>query len=149
MNLREKKILVCICHHYSEERLEYLNKVIKNCLSYPMDVKIIVDTNRIVHSVNNSVELRVHNDLSHPYNLTWKHRLSMLDNIDNYDYFMYLEDDMLVPFDNFFEYIKNFDLLYPINCVPSFIRIEENNGKEYVTDVIEEQNNVLVSKQGD
>jgi hypothetical protein len=121
-NFKQKKLLVCIPHHHSEDRLQYLSEVINNCLSYPMDVHIIVDTNEhneMIEKYNPNVSVAYHNNLEHPYNLTWQHRLHILDQIDNYDYFMYIEDDMLLPFENFLEYLKNFELLYPINCVPS------------------------------
>jgi hypothetical protein len=68
------------------------------------------------------------------------HRRHFLDNIDVYDYFMYVEDDMLVPYNAFNEYINNFDTLWDMGCVPSFIRIEAYNDRQFATDIINKQN---------
>lgn len=156
LNFKDKKLLVCICYHYSADRVQYIKKVINNILSYPIDVSIIVDTNEENDSLNEFIHsdspikcpiyINVHNDLTHPYHLTWMHRLSIYKNLDNYDYFMYVEDDMLVPFENFVEYLINFEILFPRNCVPSFIRIEENDSKQFVTDITKEQKDVFVFK---
>src|SRR6185503_19269888 len=72
------------------------------------------------------------------------HRHHIKDNIDNYENFMYIENDILVPYENYLNYLENFKLLYP-KYVPSFIRIEEKGGVEYVSDVLEKQNLNVIS----
>jgi hypothetical protein len=125
------KILVCIAFHHIPNRIKYVDQVVFNYSTYDADVNIIIDSN-----VNIDLGAKViSHKLEHPYHLTWIHRQHFLDNIDNYDYFMYVEDDMLVPYECFKEYILNFDMLWDLGCVPSFIRIEEHEGKQYVTDV--------------
>jgi hypothetical protein len=108
-----------------------------------MDVDIIIDTNEENEEIEklNSDKLLVvcHKNLPHPFHLTWKHRIHMAELIEEYDYFMYLEHDMLVPYENLIEYTKNFEILYPQGFVPSFIRIEEYNNKKYVVDLLEPQ----------
>lgn len=138
-----KKILICISFHYVEDRLNNLIKVVDNFLKYKTNVRIIIDTNQNFDFFkdNNNISVKVHPHLGHPFFLTWVHRLTMVNEIDNYDYFMYVEDDMLIPYENFLEYINNFDDLFKLNCVPSFIRIEEFNGKEYIVDVTQKQIN--------
>lgn len=141
--MENKKILICISFHYVENRLNNLIKVINNFLNYKLDVSIIIDTNQDFNYFKeiNNVTVKVHKNLNHPFFLTWVHRLNMVNEIDNYDYFIYIEDDMLIPYENFLEYIENFDGLYKLNCVPSFIRIEEFKGKEYIVDVTKKQVN--------
>jgi hypothetical protein len=46
---------------------------------------------------------------------------------------MYVEDDMLVPYENFLNFVINFYDVSP-KYVPSFVRIEEQNGVLYNTD---------------
>ena len=143
-----EKILICICFHYTEDGVQYLKDVLNNCLSYPMDVDIIIDTNEdneIAYQFRefHNIAVAYHTKLEHPYHLTWQHRVHMAELIDEYDYFMYLEHDMLVPYQNFVEYTKNFKLLYHKGFVPSFIRVEGANSKQYVTDLLGPQNDVF------
>lgn len=131
----KSKILVCIAFHYVDSRLVYVNQLINNYITYDADVDIIVDCNQ---DVKLNAKVCVH-DLEHPYHLTWMHRKHFADNIDNYDYFMYVEDDMLVTYEAFNEYVSNFDELWGLGCVPSFIRVEQYNGKNFVIDVTSSQ----------
>jgi hypothetical protein len=54
---------------------------------------------------------------------------------------MYIEDDILIPEANFIEHLNNFNDLYSIGCIPSFIRLENFKDKFYVTDLIVPQTN--------
>ena len=139
-NLKNKKILICIAFHYNKERLQYLEKVVENFLNYKLNVHIIVDTNKNF-KFNHNVEIKVHEDLEHPFLLTWVHRKYIYDNINNYDYFIYSEDDMLIPYDNFINYLEDFNLLYNKGFVPCFIRLEQDNNEYYSTDICETQIN--------
>jgi hypothetical protein len=138
------KILVCIAFHYVESRLIYVKQLINNYATFDADVDIIVDCNQ---DVKLDAKVCVHN-LEHPYHLTWMHRKHFADNIDEYDYFMYVEDDMLVTYEAFNEYICNFDKLWDLGCVPSFIRVEQYNGKKFVTDITSSQSVDLIPVNG-
>lgn len=130
-------LLVCISFHYVPEKLQYLKSIINRFCNYPMHVDIIVDSN--VYFELEGVTLIVNDNLNHPYDLTWMHRKHIKNNIDAYDYFMYVEDDMDIPFENFKNYITSFSKLWTQGFVPSFIRIEKFNGNEYVVDVTDQQ----------
>ncbi len=125
------KLLVCIAFHHNLDRLKYLFKVIDELVKWPVDLKVIVDTNKDL-----PMDCVVHNDLQHPFHLTWMHRKHIKENIDNFDCFMYIEDDMLVSWENFKAYLEKFYLLYP-NYIPSFIRIEEKDRTQFISDVPE------------
>jgi hypothetical protein len=134
--MESKKLLICISFHYVESRIENLKKIVDCFLNYKLKTTIVIDCNqdfKFFEEYDNII-VKTHNNLSHPFHLTSMHRLTMVDEIDYFDYFMYVEDDMLVPYENFLEYINNFDELYKINCVPSFVRIEEFSGTEYIVD---------------
>lgn len=139
--MNNKKLLVCISFHYVESRIENLKKIVDSFLNYKLKTTIIIDCNQDLNFFEeyDNIIVKTHNNLSHPFHLTSVHRLTMVDEIDNFDYFMYVEDDMLVPYQNFLEYINNFDELYKLNCVPSFVRIEELNGVEYIVDLTSRQ----------
>jgi len=132
------ELLVCIAFHYAPERIVYLKKVVENFLSYPIDLKIIIDTNvtEIPELKGYKVEIHSHENLDHPFYLTWVHRWHIKANLDNYKNFMYIEDDMYIPYHNYKNYIQNYDLLK--GYIPSFIRVEENKGKQYATDITEQ-----------
>lgn len=132
-----KSLLICIAFHYVPERVKYLIQVINYIQAfYEVSFDIIVDTNIDKGHIAPGIKFVIHSGLEHPFHLTSCHRQHMKDNINKYDNFMYIEDDILVPYENYLNYIENFKLLYP-EFVPSFIRIEEKNGEEYVSDVLE------------
>lgn len=141
----KKSLLVCIAFHYNPDRVQYLTKVLSSFINeYECTKHIIIDTN--VESLppectlNNHPDIEVvsHTSMEHPFHTTWFHRGHMKRNIDNYENFFYLEDDMYVPYKNYLNYLDNFRLLWP-NHVPSFVRIEEFNGDRYITDATERQ----------
>ncbi len=135
-----QSLLICIAFHNNYNRLGYLSSVIDNFINkYSCSVNIIVDTNVDFLIIKHpAVTVVSHTNLKHPFHLTSMHRQHIKDNIDKYDNFMYVEDDILLPFENYLNYLENFKLIYP-KYVPSFIRIEVADGIEYVSDVIEPQ----------
>jgi len=143
------KLLVCIAFHYVAERLKYLDAVLSIRKTYNCEVDIIVDTNTNfkLDLMFSGVKFICHDNLKHPFHLTSIHRQHFKNNIDNYDYFMYVEDDILVPYNNFRNYIENFTILWPI-YVPSFIRIEEADGVQYVSDVVKQQTLQIIEVNG-
>lgn len=132
------KLLVCIAAHYAPERIKYLEQVLSALIEYKCDVDVIIDTNDFNFPLIDSASHKrfVHPNLAHPFHLTQMHRQHFKEQIENYDWFMYLEDDMLVPWDNFLSYTEKFEMLWPM-FVPSFFRIEERGGEQYVSDVIQ------------
>jgi hypothetical protein len=133
-------LLVCISFHYSFEKFPYLINVLDNFLKNYPESKIIIDTNsteskeKIFEFRSDSrFEVFVHQCLKHPFHLAWMHRKHIRKNLDNYDVFMYVEDDMLVPKENYLNYLHVFDLMWP-NYIPSFVRTEEKDGILYCAD---------------
>lgn len=140
------KLLVCIASHNPEDRLLYLSDVINTLKDYKIDTTIIIDSNK-PFSIEGA-EVVVQESLPHPYSLTWCHRKHIADNLYNYDWFMYTEDDMKIPYKNFLMYTENFSLLWD-RYIPSFVRIEEFQGKKYITDVTTYHNkNDIISLHG-
>lgn len=65
-------------------------------------VDVFVDVNaehRFVDVIKacGPVHIEVHTTLAHPFTLTYKHRDRISKHIDEYDWFLYTEDDMTVP----------------------------------------------------
>jgi hypothetical protein len=136
------KLLICIAFHYNPDRIKYLTRVIDAFLNeYKVDLKLIVDTNTFDlehYNKHENIQVFVHEKLNHPFHLTWMHRKHIKENINLYDCFMYVEDDMYLPFENFKNYLENFKILWP-KYVPSFVRIEQKDGHDFISDVPEKQ----------
>lgn len=133
-------LLVCVSFHFSEERIPYLKNVLENHLNNYGDAEIIVDTNRhesieVIKGFFQSTQIKtfVHDNLDHPFHLAWMHRRHIKREIRNFDVFMYIEDDMFLPYENYKNYLHLFDLLWP-RFIPSFIRTEEKDGWLYCAD---------------
>jgi hypothetical protein len=135
------KLLVCVSFHYSEEKFDHLKLVLNNFLDNYPNTSIIVDTNT-VHSESRikeefggaeTIRTFVHESLAHPFHLAWMHRRHIRREIDDHDVFMYVEDDIFVPHENYLNYLSVFDLLWP-SYIPSFIRTEEKDGQLYCPD---------------
>jgi hypothetical protein len=139
-----KNLLVCIAFFYEKKRYEYLKNIIKNLLSYDLDLDIIIDTNSEdlfeLVSLDFSREFNLkkiiifnHKNLDNNFLLTWMHRHHFKNNILNYENFYYTEDDILLPFENYKSYILDFSKLWP-NYIPSFVRMETDGKNFYHTD---------------
>lgn len=133
-------LLVCIAFHYNPDRVKYLLQVVDNFKSYPIPVAIKIYTNaRSIKGLEHLGDIIYPcENLEHPFHLTWKTRETIKIAIDLFDNFMYIEDDMLLPYKNYKNYLENFELLWP-NYIPSFIRVEEAKGKQFITDATEPQ----------
>ena len=53
-----------------------------------------------------------------------------MNNINNFKLFLYVEDDIDIPFENFIRYIENIAILYPARY-PAFFRIEDHDTEKY------------------
>lgn len=136
------KLLICIAFHYNPDRIKYLSQVVYALLNeYKISVKIVIDTNTkdlLGREEFKACQIMVHEKLDHPFHLTWMHRFHVKSGIDHFDCFMYQEDDMRLPFENFQNYLTNFEILWP-KYVPSFVRIEQKDGIDFISDVPEKQ----------
>lgn len=135
-----KDLLVAVSHHDATDRREYLRRVLKTFAEYPLSVDLIVDTQVTdLHVLGDNVTVVSHPNLAHPFELCWKHRVHFRDQIENYATFFYIENDMVLPYENFLAYQRNFEQLWPAGYVPGFVRVEQHEGEEYAVDQVERQ----------
>ncbi len=124
------KISVHIAFHYNPERIVYLSKVINNVKGYVFDrTAIFVHTNQEagkdhIGKLFPEVECIVHGQLSDPFRLTWVCRDVMETQLDEFDYFMYLEDDILVPSQAIHKWCSDMNLISQTGYLRGFVRIE-------------------------
>jgi hypothetical protein len=108
---------VHIAFHYVPERLEVLDKTIGYLRTWDVEtLDIFVHSNVDDPGAYKRVTWIWHKDLEHPFALTWLPAYTIKTQIGQYDFFVYLEDDIGIP-KAAFEYWKR----YP-NPQTGFIR---------------------------
>ena len=132
-----KTLLICISYHCAEGRYIYLNEVLDNIEKYKCSYDIIIDTNVGGEAHEGNVKVVEHPNIIHPFHLTQMHKKHFAENADNYENFLYIEGDMLIPYEAYLNYLENFKLLYP-KYAPMFVRIEKKDNIEYLSDIIEQ-----------
>jgi hypothetical protein len=141
------KITKHISFFYSPDRICYINKIIDKTNYYKFITDIFIHTNSnnlktdlLNTYTNGSINIIIH-DLSkiNPFYLTWKCRDLLLKQIDEYDIFMYIEDDILVPSKAIEYWLDYNEQLIEMNLNLGFLRVEINNNEEYVTDLYGEK----------
>lgn len=149
-----------ISFFYNINRFKYLNQVVENTNLYKCKTDIYIhtnldfDRNNLVNYHNGLLNIIVHNITGeNPFKFPYKTRKLMAEQQDNYDIFIYTEDDIKIPqsaIEYWFEYN---DLFKENNYNVGFIRIEiDKNGYEYMTDIVnvnfEKINETLVKNKG-
>lgn len=136
------KITYHITFFYLENRIPFINRIIEEANTYGHSVDIFIHTNKdistdIFTKLTVGTLTSIYHDLSgtHPYKLSWKCRDLLSKQKDDYDYFIYSEDDILIPSKTLDYYITNNEPLVDQGFNLGFVRIEENNGEEYVVDI--------------
>ncbi len=132
----QRTLLAHVAFHYVESRTRYLAEIVQNFASYELDrVEVVIDTNServaaflatCVCPPHVTVRAHVHTTLSHPFGLTWMHRRSMPQRHREFDLFMYLEDDILVPWPAVRAWLADTEALYEQGCLRGFLRVERN-----------------------
>jgi hypothetical protein len=133
-----------ITFFYLENRIQYVNKIIEETNNYNYPTDIFIHTNYLFLSVGNftkytngSIIIVSHYLLNeHPFYLTWKSRKVMEKLRNDYDIFIYLEDDILIPYKTI-EYWEKYHVeLLENGYNLGFVRIETKDGEEFITDII-------------
>jgi hypothetical protein len=127
------RLLVRIAFHLKLSRLKYLMEVIAQLRRLPFsEIVIVVDTNspqtaEYIRQANDATpdEVVVHN-LTHPFLLTWAHRVPMRSALSEFDYFMYAEDDILITPTSVRLWHRNLPSLTKQGYLPGFLRVELN-----------------------
>ena len=133
-NKRYKYVVSMLNDYFNEWEVEQIDIYIHTNTE---DAKIILD--ELISKTHIHVSFIIH-DLSNenPHNLTWKHRALMETQKDDYDVFLYLEDDIGMPYKAFQYWLKYKDNLYSEGYDVGFVRVETLNNKDYFcSDVVQ------------
>ena len=129
----ELRILVAIANHGHGNR-EYLEKLIGEYRSLPFAVDIVVLSN-IPKDLGNNVEVRVGVPTRNPWSLPFAHRELFSERRDDYELFIYSEDDTLVTEQNVRAFLDAQDQLAS-HEVPGFLRTEVGpDGTVYLSSI--------------
>lgn len=141
------KISKHISFFYLEDRICYINNIINETNKYEYITDIYIHTNnKVLHEssfntyTNGCIKIICH-DLTNinPYYLTWKCRNLLKNQKNDYDIFIYIEDDILVPYKAIKYWLKYNEKLIEMNYNLGFVRIEVKNDTEYITDLYGEK----------
>jgi SAM-dependent methyltransferase len=125
------RILAAIANYGTGNR-QYLDRLIAEYHSMPWDVDVVVISN-IPKTISPRVEVRVGLPDKDPWSLPFAHRSLFAERRNDYDLFIYSEDDTLVRTANIEAYIEASRILRP-NEIPGFMRTEtDTDGKTYVS----------------
>lgn len=148
-----KNIAIHVSFFYIESRIQYVNRIIDATNQYDCVADIYIHTNipelepSLLSRYTNGSLLIISHDLSleHPFYLTWKCRPLLKTQMDDYDAFMYIEDDILVPWKAIQYWINNNERLIAQNYNLGFLRIEiAADGEEYISDLYGERLDTII-----
>ncbi|HVN94213.1 MAG TPA: methyltransferase domain-containing protein [Terracidiphilus sp.] len=117
------KMLVAIAS-YGTGNDRYLARLIQefHSMSFPVDIVVLSNLEK---EIGSGVELVVGLPYGNPWTLPFPHKKIFADRLNNYDLFLYCEDDMLVTERNIRAFLEvNRDL--PEKEIPGFLRFEES-----------------------
>lgn len=139
------KITTHITFYYVEDRFQYINKIIDEINTYTHSTDIFIHTNNINLNIKQFNEYKngeihiIYHDLENinPFFLTWKCRDLLYKQRNDYDIFIYIEDDILVPNKAIEYWLEYNEELIDCNYNLGFMRIEvDNENKEFITDLM-------------
>lgn len=150
---------VYICAHYVPDRIRYLARVLEGIERWPMarvDVVIVSNDFAIgeeaaiaiaranLSARGGSLEVKIAHGLEHPYHLTWWHKRYIPEwhskAVPARDYFVYIEDDIVIDGDNIRYFVDYLQKLAPHGLIPSFLRYEiDADGGRRSVDLVAQQ----------
>ena len=141
------KITKHISFYFLPDRIIYINNIIDETNKYEYTTDIFIHTNNIdlqegmFNNYTNGYIKIIYHDLlnNHPFYLTWKCRGLLQQQQHDYDIFMYIEDDILVPYKAIKYWLEYNEKLIEMNYNLGFVRIEVENNIEYITDLYGEK----------
>ncbi len=127
------KILVAIANHGSKNQ-EFLMKLLEEYRKFSFEVTIVVLSD-IPKNLGQDIEVRIGAPTRNPYSLPFGYKPLFLERQNDYDLFIYTEDDTLITEDNVRAFIDVTKHL-PENIIGGFIRYETDpQGTRYYSTI--------------
>lgn len=125
-----------VAFHYVPWRLKYLVEVVTALQALPFEhIEICIDTNseqlqRVASRLPEPFQIVVWDRLDDPFKLTWVHRAEMQKRLGDFDAFLYLEDDIIIPQYTMRRWMQETRRLAAHGFLPGFVRVEESRSGE-------------------
>lgn len=150
------KITKHISFYFLIDRIIYINNIINETNKYEYETDIFIHTNNIDlqkgmfnNYTNGYIKIIYHNLLNiNPFYLTWKCRELLQQQRNEYDIFIYIEDDILVPYKAIKYWLEYNQILLKMNYNLGFLRIEVENYIEYITDLPRKKFDTFIDLDG-
>jgi len=127
------KILIAIAS-YGNKNDNYLNTLLQSLREISYEKDIIVQSN-IEKNLGDDIQCLIGLPNTDPRSLVFSHRQLFIDNLNNYDLFLYTENDILITQQNI-EAFLDISKMLPENQVLGFVRYEVNQENEIqLTDI--------------
>lgn len=127
------KILIAIAS-YGNKNDNYLNTLLQSLREISYEKDIIVQSN-IEKNLGDDIQCLIGLPNADPRSLVFAHRQLFIDNLNNYDLFLYTENDILITQQNI-EAFLDISKMLPENQVLGFVRYEVNQENEIqLTDI--------------
>ena len=131
---------------YNKKKIKNFKKVCKSLLKLSNKTQIFVHSNQKFKNKNKKITYFYYNfKKDHPFKLTWYCRNLMKSQRNNFDIFVYCEDDILFDKKNFSYWLKHKNTCIKNNYNLGFLRFEINKKDKnfYSTDQIEQSSKYL------
>lgn len=126
-NEKRLRLLVAIASHgHSNDK--YLDQLVREYRSMNYFVDIVVVSN-IEKNVAPGVQVVVGVPDSHPWSLPFAHKAIFAKRLNEYDLFLYSEDDILITEKNINAFLRVLNVM-PEECIAGFLRIEKGPADE-------------------
>jgi 2-polyprenyl-3-methyl-5-hydroxy-6-metoxy-1,4-benzoquinol methylase len=123
------RVLVALAS-YGNRNEQYLSRVIEEYRSIPYQVHLVVLSN-IPRDLGPDIEVRVGLPDKNPWSLPFAHKQLFAERIDDYDLFIYAEDDILITQRNIEAFLAASRIL-PQNVIAGFVHAEtDDQGNVY------------------
>ena len=141
------KVVVHIAFYYRKDRLAYLEKIIEEYNTFSQQVDIFIHTNqkfqfrKQISYLNGNIKIIRHRLLNYIhysgryYYLTWQPRKLLKKQLQDYDIFIYSEDDILIQERTFNYWLRNKNSLIRNDANVGFLRVESKDGEDFLSDI--------------
>jgi len=134
-----KKQVILVIANYGNKQIPYLKTILQEYNNFKKyKIKVILLNTELIKNLNYSnlnIKQEIY-DLSLGYWLAHKHRKFISENKDNFDIFIYSENDFLITEANLDTFVKHSKNLKNTKYVPGFLRYElkKNDNTKYLLD---------------
>ena len=123
------RVLVAIANYGTGNR-RYLEQLLTTYREMPIDISLVVLSN-IPKDLGKDIEVRVGLPSDNPWSLPFAHRTLFRERIDDYNFFIYSEDDTLLRWTTLKAFIESMEILSS-NEIAGFLRTEQSpDGRLY------------------